>query len=183
MCNDLRNAAPDHVAHPQRREPHAGDGDDEADDRQAFVPRGVGEPEMRFVGTGAVEYLPDHPQDVDRRDDDRRAGDDRHHTVERVVVHERAVEDRHLGDEPAQAGQAQVRQARDDVAHRQEGHHLHQPAQFAHVARMRAAVDHADQREEERRHQAVAQHLQDSARTRRGIHHQDGEQHQSAVRH
>ena len=48
---------------------------------------------------------------------------------------------------------------------------------------MRAAVDHADQRKEECRHQAVAQHLQHGARAGRGVHHQDGEQYQPAVRH
>ncbi len=36
----------DHVADPQRRQTHTGDGDDEADDRQPLVPRGVGELQM-----------------------------------------------------------------------------------------------------------------------------------------
>ena len=74
-------------------------------------------------------------------------------------MHERAVEDRHLGHEAAQPRKAEVRQAGDHIAHRQKGHDLHQTAQLADVARMRPSVDHADQREEERRHQTVAQHL------------------------
>ena len=125
----------------------------------------------------------DDAQDVDRRDDDRRAGDDGHHAVERVGVHKRAVEDGHFGHEAAQARQPEVGQTRDHIPDREERHHLHQPAQLADVPRVGAAVDHADQREEEGRHQAVAQHLEHGARTGRGVHHQNGEQHQSAVRH
>ena len=98
-------------------------------------------------------------------------------------MHERAVEDRHLGHEAAQPRKAEVRQAGDHIAHRQKGHDLHQTAQLADVARMRPSVDHADQREEKRRHQTVAQHLQHGARGGRLVHHQDGEEHQSAVRH
>ena len=48
---------------------------------------------------------------------------------------------------------------------------------------MRTAVNHADQSEEEGRHQAVAQHLQNRSRSGRSVHHQNGEEHQPAVRH
>ena len=137
---------------------------------------------MRLVAAGAVEDAADDAQDIDRRNHDRCAGDDRHDAVERVVIHESAVEDRHFGDETAQTRQSEVRQTCDYVPYRQEGHHLHQAAQLADVARVRAAVDHTDQGEEEGRHQAVAQHLQNGARAGRSIHHQDSEQDQSAVR-
>ena len=70
MCNDLRDAAADHVAHPQRRQTHAGDGDDEADDRQPLVPRGVRKLQVLGIVARAVEDFPDDAQDVDRRDDD-----------------------------------------------------------------------------------------------------------------
>ena len=141
MCNDLRDAAADHVAHPQRRQPHAGDGDDEADDRQPLVPRGVRKLQVLGIVARAVEDFPDDAQDVDRRDDDRRAGDDGHHAVERVGVHKRAVEDGHFGHEAAQARQPEVGQTRDHIPDREERHHLHQPAQLADVPRVGAAVD------------------------------------------
>ena len=151
--------------------------------RQPLVPRGVRKLQVLGIVARAVEDFPDDAQDVDRRDDDRRAGDDGHHAVERVGVHKRAVEDGHFGHEAAQARQPEVGQTRDHIPDREERHHLHQPAQLADVPRVGAAVDHADQREEEGRHQAVAQHLEHGARTGRGVHHQNGEQHQSAVRH
>ena len=65
MCNDLRDAAADHVAHPQRRQTYAGDGDDEADDRQPLVPRGVRKLQVLGIVARAVEDFPDDAQDVD----------------------------------------------------------------------------------------------------------------------
>ena len=82
------------------RQTHAGDGHDEADDRKTLVPCGVRELQVFGIAARSVENLPDDAQDVDRRDDDRRTSDNRDNPVERVGVHERAVEDRHLGDEP-----------------------------------------------------------------------------------
>ena len=46
---------------------------------------------------------------------------------------------------------------------------------------MCTSVDHTDQGEEQGCHQTVGQHLQDSTRAGRRVHHQDGEEHQTAV--
>ncbi len=87
-----------------------------------------------------------------------------HRAVEGIGMLEGTVEDGHLGHEAAESGRPRFAKTGNDVADRQERHDLHQAGEFADVTRVGTSVDHTDEREEEGRHQAVAQHLQHSAR-------------------
>ena len=48
---------------------------------------------------------------------------------------------------------------------------------------MCTTVNHTDEGKEESRHQSVREHLEDGTRDGRLTHHQEGEEHQSTVRH
>ena len=183
VVHDGSYAGGDHVAHPKRSHTEGGNGQDEADDGEAFVPRGIGQLEVMLVGAGAVEYLSDYTQNVDGGDDDTAACGDGEHAVERIGILEGTYEDGHLSNETRETGQTEVGQTGQNVAHGEEGHDAHQAVQLADVAGMGTAVNHTDQGKEEGRHEAVAQHLQHGTRAGSLVEHQDGEQHEAAVRH
>ena len=183
MVDDGQYAVADHVADPPRCHTQGSYADDEDNHGRALVPRGVCQLQVVLVGAGAIQDLAHQSQDVDSGDDDGGGGDDRPRAVEDIGVLEGTGEDGHLGHEAAQTGQAEVGQTGNHIADGEEGHDLHQAVQLADITGVRAAVDHTDQGEEQGRHQAVRQHLQDGTRAGCLIHHQDGEEHQAAVRH
>ena len=75
--------------------------------------------------------------------------------MESAGILKRAHEDGHLGNEAREAGQTEVGQTGDDIAHRKEWHDLHQTSQTAYVTRVCTTVYHTDEGEEEGRHKSV----------------------------
>ena len=131
----------------------------------------------------AEEQLGHNAQNVNRRHDNRSGRQDGEHAVEGVGVLERAEKDGHLGRETTQIRQSQRSQAGNHVAHTQIRHDVHHAAHVADVTRVSAAVNHTDQGKEQGRHQTVREHLQHRTGHRRGIEHEDGEEHHTAVAH
>ncbi len=141
-----------------------GDTDDEGRSRKALPPSSVCEFAVVFVMYGTEQELADDTQDVDSRDHNRAAGDNREDKTQRAVtcevightLLERADEDCHLGNETAKAGETERGHTGYDVADREVRHDLHHTAHLADVAGMGATVYHTDQGEEEGREKASA---------------------------
>ena len=134
-----------------------------------------------FVLHLTIQNLANNTKDVDCRDDNRRTSDDGGDTMEGVNILERTHEDGHLSNEAREARKTEVGQTSHNVTHSKERHDLHQTVQVADVTSMRTTVDHTDEGKEEGRHQTVREHLQDSTSARGLGHHQQGEEHQTAV--
>ena len=101
--------------------------------------------------------------------------------MEGVRVLERTDEHGHLGNEAAQARKTEVGETGNHIAYAEERHDFHQSAHLTDVTGVGTSVNHTDEGKEEGGHQTVAQHLQDGTRAARAGHHQQGEEHQTAV--
>ena len=175
MFYNGQHAVANHAANPPRCQAKGCHAGYEDDDSRAFVPRGIGQRQVVLVGAGAVQYLSNQSQNVDRRDDDRGAGDDSPRAMEGIGMLKGTVEYGHFGYEAAEARQTEVGKTGNDIAHREEGHDFHQARQFADVTCVSAPVNHADEGKEQSRHQSVAQHLEYGAGAGCLVHHEDGQ--------
>ena len=99
MVDDWGNARLDHVAHPKRSKTESGNGNDEADDGETLVPRGIGELEVVLIGASAVKDFADKTQDIDCCDDDAGHGGDGQEAVEAIYILEGTDEDGHFCNE------------------------------------------------------------------------------------
>ena len=86
MLDDGVNTTTHQVADPERCKTKTGNGEDQADHRETFVPSGIRELEVMLVGARAVENFSDETENIDGGDHDRRAGNDGHYRVERAGV-------------------------------------------------------------------------------------------------
>ena len=136
---------------------------------EPLIPMSIVERAMVLVLNGAEQELTDNAKDVDRGDNNRSGSNDCESVAEEVTVaehgvvdvgsFERAEEDGHFGNETAKTRQTERSETGNDVTHRKERHDLHQAAHFADVTSVRTTVNHTDEGEEERSHQAVREHL------------------------
>ena len=180
-ADDGRNTRANHVAYPPGSKSETGNAEDEADNAEALVPGGVGEGQVMLVRTYAVENLADKTEDVDCGDDDGGAGDDGEGGVECTFIAEGAYEDGHFGHEAGETGKTEVGKTGNDVAYCEERHDAHQTGELTDVAGVGTAIDHTDEGKEEGRHQTVGKHLKDGACAGHLVHHQNGEEHKTAV--
>lgn len=74
-----------------------------------------------LVSAGAIENLSYQSQDIDCRNHDGAACNDRPHAVERIGMLERTGEDGHFGNETAESGQSQIGKTGDYIADSQKG--------------------------------------------------------------
>ena len=135
-----------------------------------------------LISTSAIENLANESKDIDCSDYDTGAGNNRPRTVEDIHMLECTVEDGHFGNETAESRKSEVSKSGNYIADSQERHNLHQTGELAYVTGMSAAVYHTDKGKEQGSHQSVAEHLQDSTGTSCLVHHQDGEEYETAVR-
>ena len=130
-----------------------------------------------------IQDLTYHTEDIDGCHDNGCTSNDGSDTMELVGILERTHEDGHLSNETREARQTEVGKTCHYITHSKEWHDLHQTVQVTDVTGMGTSIDHTDEGEEECRHQTVREHLQDCTRTGCLGHHQQGEEHQTAVGH
>ena len=80
----------------------------------------IAQGEVMLVSAGAIENLSYQSQDIDCRNHDGAACNDRPHAVERIGMLERTGEDGHFGNETAESGQSQIGKTGDYIADSRE---------------------------------------------------------------